>query len=95
MQVALQRAQLASESGAVVVHNGQIVAVCHSEQTATGNPTAHAKILSLREAAASLCHWRLYECTLVVTLEPRVICKGALTSAGARTTIFSLDFDDS
>ena len=86
MQVALQQAQLASNSGdvpvgAVIVHGGQIIAARHNEREATGDPTAHAEILALRDAATALGRWRLHGCTLVVTLEPCVMCAGALINS--------------
>ena len=94
MQVALQQAQLASESGdvpvgAVVVHDGQIIAARHNEREATGDPTAHAEILALRDAATALGRWRLNDCTLVVTLEPCVMCAGALINARVETLVYA------
>jgi tRNA(adenine34) deaminase len=94
MRVALQQAQLASDSGdvpvgAVVVHDGQIVSARHNEREATGDPTAHAEILALRDAAASLGRWRLNDCTLVVTLEPCVMCAGALINARIETLVYA------
>ena len=94
MQVALQQAQLASESGdvpvgAVVVHDGQIISTRHNEREATGDPTAHAEILALRDAAKMLGTWRLTECTLVVTLEPCVMCAGALMNARIGTLVYA------
>jgi tRNA(adenine34) deaminase len=95
MRVALQQAQLASDSGdvpvgAVVVHDGQIVSARHNEREATGDPTAHAEILALRDAAASLGRWRLNDCTLVVTLEPCVMCAGALINARIETLVYAI-----
>ena len=94
MQVALQQAHLASESGdvpvgAVVVHEGQIIAARHNEREATGDPTAHAEILALRDAATGLGRWRLNDCTLVVTLEPCVMCAGALINARIETLVYA------
>ena len=94
MQVALQQAQLASNSGdvpvgAVVVHGGQIIAARHNEREATGDPTAHAEILALRDAATALGRWRLHDCTLVVTLEPCVMCAGALINARVETLVYA------
>ena len=94
MQVALQQAQLASESGdvpvgAVVVHDGQIIAARHNEREATGDPTAHAEILALRDAATALGRWRLNDCTLVVTLEPCVMCAGALINSRIETLVYA------
>jgi tRNA(adenine34) deaminase len=94
MQIALQQAQLASDSGdvpvgAVVVHDGQVIASRHNEREATGDPTAHAEILALRDAATALGRWRLYDCTLVVTLEPCVMCAGALINARVETLVYA------
>ena len=94
MQVALQQAQLASDSGdvpvgAVVVFDGQIIAARHNEREATGDPTAHAEILVLRDAATALGRWRLNDCTLVVTLEPCVMCAGALINSRIETLVYA------
>jgi tRNA(adenine34) deaminase len=94
MQVALQQAHLASNSGdvpvgAVVVHDGQIIAARHNEREATGDPTAHAEILVLRDASTALGRWRLHDCTLVVTLEPCVMCAGALINARVETLVYA------
>ena len=94
MQVALQQAQLAGDSGdvpvgAVVVHDGQIISARHNEREATGDPTAHAEILALRDAATALGRWRLNDCTLVVTLEPCVMCAGALINARVETLVYA------
>jgi tRNA(adenine34) deaminase len=93
MQVALEQARLAAENGdvpvgAVVVHNGVIIAVRHNEREATNDPTAHAEVLALRDAAQRLGRWRLDDCDLVVTLEPCVMCAGALLNARIQTLVF-------
>ena len=67
--------------GAVVTRNGEVVARRHNERELTGDPTAHAEVLALRDAAAVVGHWRLNDCTLYVTLEPCVMCAGALVNA--------------
>lgn len=67
--------------GAVVLHEGRVLAARHNERELTGDPTAHAEVLALRDAAAALGRWRLDDCTLVVTLEPCVMCAGALLNA--------------
>ena len=94
MQVALQHARLASDSGdvpvgAVVVHDGHIISARHNEREATGDPTAHAEILALRDAATALGRWRLHDCTLVVTLEPCVMCAGALINSRIETLVYA------
>jgi tRNA(Arg) A34 adenosine deaminase TadA len=67
--------------GAVVVRGGEVIAARHNERELTGDPTAHAEVLALRDAAAAVGHWRLDECTLVVTLEPCAMCAGAIVNA--------------
>ena len=64
--------------GAVVVRDGAVIAARHNERELTGDPTAHAEVLALRDAAAEVGHWRLLDCTLYVTLEPCVMCAGAV-----------------
>lgn len=78
------RAALAHDDvpiGAVVVRNGEVIARRHNERELAGDPTAHAEILTLRDAAEIVGHWRLNDCTLYVTLEPCVMCAGALVNA--------------
>jgi tRNA(adenine34) deaminase len=74
------RAALAHDDvpiGAVVLRDGEVIAARHNERELTGDPTAHAEVLALRDAAAAIGSWRLDGCTLVVTLEPCVMCAGA------------------
>jgi tRNA(adenine34) deaminase len=85
MHVALDeaRAALAHDDvpvGAVVVRDGEIIAARHNERELTGDPTAHAELLAMRDAAAKVGHWRLDDCTLVVTLEPCAMCAGAMVN---------------
>ena len=86
MRLALVEARAALDHddvpvGAVVVRAGEVIAARHNERELTGDPTAHAEILAVRDAAAVLGSWRLDECTLVVTLEPCPMCAGALVNA--------------
>lgn len=86
MTAALAEAQASLEHGdvpvgAVVVRDGVIIARRHNERERTNDPTAHAEVLALRDAAAVVGSWRLDECTLYVTLEPCVMCAGALLNA--------------
>jgi tRNA(adenine34) deaminase len=86
MFVALAEARAAAAHGdvpvgAVVVRHGEVIARRHNERELTGDPTAHAEVLALRDAAARVGSWRLDECALVVTLEPCVMCAGALLNA--------------
>lgn len=87
MRAALAEAHLALATGdvpvgAVVVGpDGAVVGAGHNLREAIGDPTAHAEVLALREAAATLGTWRLEGCTLVVTLEPCAMCAGAVVLA--------------
>ena len=76
--------------GAVVVRDGWVIAARHNERELTGDPTAHAEVLALRDAAAHVGHWRLHECTLYVTLEPCAMCAGAAHWAGLGRIVFGL-----
>ena len=68
--------------GAVVVDRaGQVIGRGHNAREARQDPTAHAELLALRSAAASIGSWRLADCTLVVTLEPCAMCAGAVVLA--------------
>jgi tRNA(adenine34) deaminase len=67
--------------GAIVIRAGEIIAARHNERELTGDPTAHAEILALRDAAAAVGHWRLDDCELVVTLEPCAMCAGAMVNS--------------
>ena len=86
MEAAIAEADLAIAHGdvpvgAVVVRDGTIIASRHNERELTGDPTAHAEILAIRDAAGVVGHWRLDHCTMVVTLEPCAMCAGALVNA--------------
>ena len=74
--------------GAVALVGGDVVSARHNERELTGNPTAHAEILALADAAAALGTWRLTEVTLVVTLEPCPMCAGALVAARTGRIVF-------
>jgi len=95
MRVALDHAELAASSGdvpvgAVVLHKNEIIAARHNEREVLNDPTAHAEILVLRDAAKTLGDWRLTECTLVVTLEPCVMCAGAIQNSRIATLVFGV-----
>ena len=74
--------------GAVALVDGRVVASRHNERELTGDPTAHAEILALADAAAALGTWRLTDVTLVVTLEPCPMCAGALVAARLGRLVF-------
>ncbi len=93
MRLALDEARAAVAHGdvpigAVVIHGGTVIAARHNERELAGDPTAHAEILALRDAAAAIGHWRLIGCTLVVTLEPCVMCAGAAVNARVDRVVY-------
>ena len=86
MEIALAEARAAATEGevpvgAVCLVDGRVVARRHNERERVNDPTAHAELLALREAAAALGAWRLRDATVVVTLEPCPMCAGALVAA--------------
>ncbi len=86
MRAALDEARAAQAHGdvpigAVVVHAGRVIGRGHNERERRQDPTAHAEVLALREAAAALGSWRVLEGTLYVTLEPCAMCAGAIVLA--------------
>lgn len=93
MGLALEQARLAGAAGevpvgAVVVHNGQVVGVGHNAPVGANDPTAHAEIVALRQAAQALENYRLDGCELYVTLEPCAMCSGAMLHARLRRVVF-------
>jgi tRNA(adenine34) deaminase len=96
MQEAIVEAELAAAHddvpiGAVIVHDGEVIARGHNRREADTDPTAHAEILALRGAARQLGSWRLEGCTLYVTLEPCTMCAGALVLARLDRLVFGAD----
>jgi tRNA(adenine34) deaminase len=93
MALALDQARAAAAAGevpvgAVALRDGLVVAARHNEREATGDPTAHAEMLALRDAASGAGGWRLTGVTLVVTLEPCPMCAGALLAARVDRLVF-------
>jgi len=93
MREALEQARAAAHHGdvpvgAVVVHEGRVIARAHNERELRGDPTAHAEVLALRSAAQAVGGWRLAGCTLYVTLEPCVMCAGALQQSRIDRVVF-------
>lgn len=93
MRLALEQAALAPASGevpiaALLVHKGQVLAQAHNLRETRQDPTAHAEILVIQEAAAKLGTWRLIDCTLYVTLEPCPMCAGAIVQSRIARTVF-------
>ena len=93
MHLALREAERALEHddvpiGAVVVHDGEVIGAGANERELRGDPTAHAEVLALREAAAKLGSWRLLDCSLYVTLEPCAMCAGAIILARVPRVVY-------
>jgi len=96
MRLALREAELASAHGdvpigAVVEHCGELIAAAHNERELRQDPTAHAEILALRQAATALGSWRVLDATLYVTLEPCAMCAGAIVLARVARVVFGAD----
>lgn len=96
MLAALKEAEQAQNKdevpvGAVMVHENKIIASAHNTRETTHNPLAHAEIIAIEQTAKLLGRWRLLGCTLVVTLEPCVMCAGAIVNARLDRVIFAAD----
>ncbi|MFC4530820.1 tRNA adenosine(34) deaminase TadA [Sphaerisporangium dianthi] len=94
MRLALEQAVLAGGRGEVPVGavvlgpGGEVLAAAGNDREASADPTAHAEVLALREAARRRGEWRLTGCTLAVTLEPCTMCAGAAVLARVGTIVF-------
>ncbi len=93
MRLALREAERAGEAGdvpigAVVVNGGEVVGAAGNEREVRADPTAHAEVLALREAAKALGGWRLPDSVLYVTLEPCAMCAGAIVLARVPRVVF-------
>jgi tRNA(adenine34) deaminase len=96
MAIALEEAAAAVAHGdvpvgAVAIAGPRVLARRHNERELQNDPTAHAELLALRDAATTLRSWRLSEVTLVVTLEPCPMCAGALVAARVGRLVFGAD----
>jgi tRNA(adenine34) deaminase len=74
--------------GAVVVTGGAVIGAGHNERELRRDPTAHAEVLALQQAAAAVGHWRLLDTTLYVTLEPCAMCAGAIVLARVPRVVY-------
>ena len=93
MRAALTEAAAAAAAGeipvgAVVVANGEVVATGHNRSVADNDPSAHAEVVALRAAGERLGNYRLTNASLYVTLEPCVMCAGAIAQARVRRVVF-------
>ena len=93
MRLALREAERALEHddipvGAILVLDGEVVGTGHNEREVRADPTAHAELIALRDAARTLGTWRVLESVLYVTLEPCAMCAGAIVLARVPRVVF-------
>jgi tRNA(adenine34) deaminase len=93
MRLALREASRALEHddvpiGALVVRDGEVIASGHNEREVRADPTAHAEMIALREAARAIGSWRVLDAVLYVTLEPCAMCAGAIVLARVPRVVF-------
>jgi len=93
MRIALNEARMAADSGevpvgAVIEHGGKIIAAAGNEREEQKDPTAHAEMIAIREAAKQLGGWRLSGCTVYVTIEPCPMCAGAIYQARIERLVY-------
>jgi tRNA(adenine34) deaminase len=93
MRLALREATRATEHddipvGAVIVRDGEVIGTGHNEREVRADPTAHAEMIALREAARALGSWRVLDSVLYVTLEPCAMCAGAIVLARIPRVVF-------
>ena len=93
MRKAMNLAEKAKENddvpvGAVVVKNGKIIGEGYNKRELEADPTAHAEVVAIRQAAEQLGNWHLDDCELYVTLEPCPMCAGAIINSRIKTVVF-------
>ncbi len=96
MRLAIEQAKIVAENGdvpigCIIVHNGLIIGRAYNQREQLQDPTAHAEIIALTQAAAALESWRLTGCTMYVTLEPCPMCAGALVLARIERLAYGCD----
>jgi tRNA(adenine34) deaminase len=93
MQLAVAQAQLALEHdevpvGAIIVRHERVIGAAFNQREQLKDPTAHAEMLAITQAASAIGDWRLGDCTLYVTLEPCAMCAGAIVLARLRRLVY-------
>jgi tRNA(adenine34) deaminase len=96
MRIAIDQAKVAEENGdvpigAMIVHKDTIIAKAYNQREQLQDPTAHAEIIALTQAAAALENWHLNDCTIYVTLEPCCMCAGAIVLARIDRLVYGCD----
>ena len=96
MRMAIDQAYIAEENGdvpigCVIVHENRVIAKAYNQREQLHDPTAHAEIVALTQAAEFIGNWRLHGCTLYVTLEPCPMCAGALVLGRLDRVVYGTD----
>ncbi|MHC4192237.1 MAG: tRNA adenosine(34) deaminase TadA [Planctomycetota bacterium] len=96
IRIAIDVARIAEENGdvpigAVIVHQDTVIAKAYNQREQLQDPTAHAEIIALTQAAAALENWHLHDCTMYVTLEPCPMCAGALVLSRMDKLVYGCD----
>lgn len=96
MQMAIRQAAIAEENGdvpigCIIVYQNRVIAKAYNQRQQLNDPTAHAEIIALTQAAQAVGNWRLTGCTIYVTLEPCPMCAGALVLARLDRLVFGAD----
>ena len=96
MKLAIDQAFIAEENGdvpigCIIVHENQVIGRAYNQREQLQDPTAHAEIIALTQAASFLESWRLLDCTMYVTLEPCCMCAGALVLARMKRLVYGCD----
>jgi tRNA(adenine34) deaminase len=93
MQLAIAEAEKAFKRGevpvgAIIVYKNSIIAKAHNQREMLSDPTAHAEMIAITQASAYLQNWRLSDTTVYITLEPCIMCAGALVQARVRNLVY-------
>ena len=96
MRMAIDQAYIAEENGdvpigCVIVHENRVIAKAYNQREQLHDPTAHAEIIALTQAADFIGNWRLHGCTIYVTLEPCPMCAGALVLGRLDRLVYGTD----
>ena len=96
MKIAIEEAKKAANSGdipvgAVIVKNGKVISVAHNEKEKNNSPLDHAEMIAIKNACKKLNTWHLDDCELYVTMEPCMMCAGALIQSRIKKVIYGVN----